>query len=168
MHRRLIYFAGRCDHISPLLYGRWHGEAVSEWLKFIKCRKFTAIGGVPSYRRWQHHSARLHLISHSVTASPRGEADCSLRPGGKSGATRRMRANLAVSSHQIQRIGGMRACRPTRKPKHIAGRCAYTPPSVTSYRKTSPHQSLRDSFSSRRSRLYAHRLCFRGGGTAKP
>ena len=30
MHRRLIYFVGRCDHISPLLYGRWHDEAVTE------------------------------------------------------------------------------------------------------------------------------------------
>ena len=51
MHRRLIYFAGRCDHISPMLYGRWHGEAVTEGLKFIKRRKFIAIGGVPSHRR---------------------------------------------------------------------------------------------------------------------
>ena len=113
MHRRLIYFAGRCDRTLPLLYGRWHDEAVTEGLKFIKCRKFTAIGGVPTHRRRQHHSARLHLISHYVTASPGGEADCSLRPGGEGGATRRMRASLTVSSHQIQRIGGMRACRPT-------------------------------------------------------
>ena len=108
MHRRLIYFAVRCDHISPLIYGRWHREAVTEGLKFIKCRKFTAIGGVPTHRRRQHHTVRLHLISHYVTASPGGEADCSLRPGGEGGATRRMRASLTVSSHQIQRIGGMR------------------------------------------------------------
>ena len=44
---------------------------------------------------------------------------------------------------------------------NLVGRCAHTPPSATSYRKTSPHQSLRDSFSSRRSRLAAHRLHFR-------
>ena len=37
-------------------------------------------------------------------------------------------------------------------------------PRMTSFRKTSPHQSLRDSFSSRRSRLAAYRLHFRGGG----
>ena len=41
-------------------------------------------------------------------------------------------------------------------------------PRITSCRETSPHQSLRDSFSSRRSRLAAYRLHFRGGGTAKP
>ena len=46
MHRRLIYFVGRCDRTLPLLYGRWHGEAVTEGLKFIKCRKFTVIGGM--------------------------------------------------------------------------------------------------------------------------
>ena len=50
MHRRLIYFVGRCDHISPLLYGRWHDEAVTEGLKFIKRRKFTAIGGMKACR----------------------------------------------------------------------------------------------------------------------
>ena len=113
MHRRLIYFVGRCDRTLPLLYGRWYGEAVTEGLKFIKRRKFTAIGGVPSYRRRQHHSAKLHLISHSVTASPRGEADCSLRPGGEGGATRRMRASLTVSSHQIHGNRRHEACRPT-------------------------------------------------------
>ena len=35
-------------------------------------------------------------------------------------------------------------------------RCALTPPPATFNREPSPHQSLRDSFSSRRSRLYAH------------
>ena len=50
MHRRLIYFAGRCDRTLPLLYGRWHGEAVTEGLKFIKRRKFTAIGGMKACR----------------------------------------------------------------------------------------------------------------------
>ena len=88
-----------------------------------------------------------------MTASPRGEADCSLRPGGEGGAMRRMRASLTVSSHQIQRIGGMRACRPTPRIEHLVGRCAHTPPLATSNRKLSPHQSLRDSLSSRRSRL---------------
>ena len=56
------------------------------------------------HRRQQHHSARLHLISHFVTASPRGEADCSFRPGGEGGATRRMRASLTVRTHEIRRI----------------------------------------------------------------
>ena len=37
-------------------------------------------------------------------------------------------------------------------------------PRMTSNRKTSPHQSLRDSFSSGRSRLAAHCLCFSGDG----
>ncbi len=36
------------------------------------------------------------------------------------------------------------------------GRCAHTPPPAISNREISPHQSLRDSFSSRRSRLAAH------------
>ena len=65
------------------------------------------------HRRQQHQVVRLHLISHSVTASPRGEASCSLRPGGEGGATRRMRESLTVRAHEIRRIGGMRACRPT-------------------------------------------------------
>ena len=85
-------------------------------------------------RREWHQTAKFHLISHSGTASPRGEAECSLRPGGEGGATRRMRASLAVSSHQIQRIGGMR---------HAALRSAS--PGITSCRELSPHQSLRDS-----------------------
>ena len=37
-------------------------------------------------------------------------------------------------------------------------------PRMTSNRKISPHQSLRDSFSSRRSRLAEHCHHFRGGG----
>ena len=57
-------------------------------------------------------------IGHCMTASPRGEADCSLRPGGEGGATRRMRASFTVSSHQIQRIGGMRHAALRRKRKH--------------------------------------------------
>ena len=43
-----------------------------------------------------------------------------------------------VKIRQMQKftaIGGMRACRPTREPKHLAGRCAHTPPSVTINRK---------------------------------
>ena len=73
---------------------------------------------MPSYAvpcRECHQTAKFHLVSHFVTASSRGEADCSLRPGGEGGATRRMRASLTVSSHQIQRIGGMRSCRPTQR-----------------------------------------------------
>ena len=46
----------------------------------------------------------------------------------------------------------MRACRPTQCRAEI----------MTSNRKISPHQSLRDSFSSRRSRLAEHCLHFRG------
>ena len=84
------------------------------WCKFEKNPSVTCGAssptGAPVYRRQQHQTAKFHLISHSVTASPRGEADCSLRPGGEGGATRRMRVSLTVSSHQIQRIGGMRAC----------------------------------------------------------
>ncbi len=45
---------------------------------------------------------------------------------------------------------------------HLAERCAHTPPSATTYREISPHQSLRDSFSGGRSRLAAaYRLRFR-------
>ena len=68
--------------------------------------------GMPPYavpRREWHQTAKFHLISHYVTAFPRGEADCSLRPGGE-GGKRRMRASLTVSSHQIQAISGMRLC----------------------------------------------------------
>ena len=43
----------------------------------------TLQGGVPTHRRRQHHTVSFHLISHYVTASPGGEADCSLRPGEK-------------------------------------------------------------------------------------
>ena len=49
----------------------------------------------------------------------------------------------------------------------LVGRCALTPPLVTANRKISPHQSLRDSFSSRRSRLAAHRLHFRRASPRK-
>ena len=42
--------------------------------------------------------------------------------------------------------------------RQLPCRGAYTQMSATSYRETSPHQSLRDSFSSRRSRLAAHCL----------
>ena len=40
--------------------------------------------------------------------------------------------------------------------RQLPCRGAYTQMSAISNRKLSPHQSLRDSFSSRRSRLYAH------------
>ena len=87
-----------------------------------------------------------------MTASPRGEANCSLRPGGEGGATRRMRASLTVCSYEIQSN-----CTKSQ----LVGRCAHTPPLATTYRETSPHQSLRDSFSGGRSRLAAaYRLCF--------
>ncbi len=46
--------------------------------------------------------------------------------------------------------------------RQLPCRGAYTQMSAISNRKFSPHQSLRDSFSSRRSRLAAHRLHFRG------
>ena len=59
-------------------------------------------------------------IGHCMTASPRGEADCSLRPGGEGGATRRMRASLTVRTHEIRRIGGMRHADLRRELKHTA------------------------------------------------
>ena len=45
------------------------------------------IGGMEgsTHRRRQYQTVRFHLISHFVTASPQGEADCSLRPGEKVG-----------------------------------------------------------------------------------
>ena len=51
MHRRLIYFAGRCDH-THIASALWEvaREAVTEGLKFIKRRKFTAIGGMKACR----------------------------------------------------------------------------------------------------------------------
>ena len=57
MHRRLIYFAGRCDHILPPLYGRWHGEAVTEGL----------------IRR--HKNARFRLVGRCALTPPRKRAD---------------------------------------------------------------------------------------------
>ncbi len=44
-------YRGSTTRILPSLNGKWHGEAVTEGLKFIKCRKFIAIGGVSSHRR---------------------------------------------------------------------------------------------------------------------
>ena len=41
------------NRTSPPLYGRWHGEAVTDGLKFIKRRKFTAIGGMRACRPTQ-------------------------------------------------------------------------------------------------------------------
>ena len=92
---------------SPPLWGRRHGETVTEGLKFHQVYvkpisrsrdSFSLrLGNAPAltvhrtvihYRRaaslpeWepthccrQHLTASLHLISHFVTASPRGEAD---------------------------------------------------------------------------------------------
>ena len=91
----------------------------TEGLKFhqvygkpLSCSRDSSPAGAPIHRCRQHHTAKFHLISHFVTASPRGEADCSLRPGGEGGATRRMRASLTVRTHEIRRIGGMTSCRP--------------------------------------------------------
>ena len=44
-------YRGSTTRILPSLNGKWHSEAMTEGLKFIKCRKFTVIGGVPSHRR---------------------------------------------------------------------------------------------------------------------
>ncbi len=68
------------------------------------------------------------------------------------GVARRSRDG-GVKVHQTQKIHSNR--------RH-GGALRRASPRMTSNRKISPHQSLRDSFSSRRSRLTAHRLRFMG------
>ena len=46
-------YRGSTTRILPSLNGKWHSEAVTEGLKFIKHRKFIAIGGMKSYRPTQ-------------------------------------------------------------------------------------------------------------------
>ena len=96
-----------------------------------------------------------HLVGRCAHTPP-----LSFRPN-KSGAhiastlgevARRSRDG-GVKVHQTQKIHGNR--------RH-GGALRSVSPRMASNRKISPHQSLRDSFSSRRSRLTAHCLRFRG------
>ena len=62
----LLYYSIKF-HQAEILNNRRH-EGMPPYAKHRVLRCAT-------HRRRQHYTARLHLISHSVTASPRGEAD---------------------------------------------------------------------------------------------